>query len=66
MLTESMRFERECAGKRSYRSPAEARRWQRDHASRVPGTERLKPYQCTWCERYHLGHPLRAKWAVSA
>ncbi|GEM_PF-3726724 len=65
MLTPAQRYARECEGKRSYRSAAAARRWQRENDGRHPGTsQRLEPYLCTWCGLYHLGHKNRPKWVV--
>jgi hypothetical protein len=59
-LTDSERYERECAHKRAYASKADAK--QAEKRSKCKGGDRLRPYRCTWCEAFHLGHGATPVW----
>lgn len=59
MLTESERFEAECAAKRRY-GKQRAKRAAKSLMS--SGGWPVRPYRCTWCQEWHVGHPAKAKW----
>ncbi len=65
MLTDSQRFEAECAHKRAYRTRKDAKRSLR-HGLTLYGGPMLRPYRCTWCRRWHIGHSNKAKWLTEA
>lgn len=63
MLSESQRYERECAGKRQYATKRAAK--DSLSYSRARGGPDLKPYACTWCGGFHLGHANVAPWLLA-
>ena len=47
-------YERACKGKRKYTTEADARHAAKDLRKRVGS--KLKPYQCSFCDMWHIGH----------
>lgn len=54
-LSDSARpvYERQCAGKRPYRSKQDVKRANKKFAAH--GGAVLRPYHCQWCGSFHLG-----------
>jgi hypothetical protein len=44
-----------CAKKRHYDTASDAV----DAMSAIPNGQLLEPYLCKWCDRWHVGHPIR-------